>query len=87
MAVNKEANDEQMAGRAWIRWSDISVEPSDLPRLRWEKASTTRSSKIETDLRLSAERIEERGEVNHTQWMAENSRVFQAWRKTAEKCD
>ena len=73
--MNKEASDEQMAGTAWIRWSDISIEPSDLPRLRWEKASTTYSSEIETALRSSAER-EDRSQVNHTQWMAENTGVF-----------
>ena len=31
---SEQASDEQMAGRAWIRWSDINVEPSDLPCLR-----------------------------------------------------
>ena len=36
----------------------MSVEPSDLPCLRWEKASTIDSSEIETALR-SAE-IEDR---------------------------
>ena len=40
----------------------MSVEPSDLLRLRWEKASTTHSSEIETALRSSAEREDTREE-------------------------
>ena len=60
MAVNNEASDEQMAGRAWIRWSDTSAEPSDLPCLIWEKVSTMHSSDIETVLRSSAEREDKR---------------------------
>ena len=31
MPVNNKASDEQTADRAWIRWSDTSAEPSDLP--------------------------------------------------------
>ena len=60
--MNKEAGDEQMAGCAWIRWSDMSVEPSDLPCLRWERTSTMHSSDIETALRLSADREDRRDE-------------------------
>ena len=60
MAVNNVGSGEQMAGRAWIRWCDVSVEPSDLPHLRWEKALTTHSSEIETALRSSAEREDRR---------------------------
>ena len=56
IAVNREAKEEEMAGKACIRWSEIKEPLSDFPHLRSEKASTTHSTESALALRSSAKR-------------------------------